>query len=74
MEPGEFVVADMGSIKTRAVSLGRSRLAHDPVVHIVLIWIRLVPDFVENVQRLGAEPGCSTPLQDYRHYGDDIAP
>ena len=70
VEPGEFVVADMGSIKTRAVSLGRSRLAHDPVVHIVLLWTRLVPAFVENVQRLGAEPGCSTPLQDHRHYGN----
>ena len=73
VRPGEFVVTDMHFNKTRAVSLGRSRLIHDPVIHIVLVWTRLTLAFVANVKQMGVRPGCSGSLQPYRHYGGEIS-
>ena len=74
VRPGEFVVTDMHFNKTRFISLGRSRLAHDPVIHIVFVWTRLMPAVVTNVKQMGVRPGCSGSLQPYRHYGGEVLP
>ena len=74
MRPGEFVVTDMHFNKTKVISLGRSRLAHDPVIHIVFVWTRLMPAVVTTVKQMLVRSGCSGSLQPYRHYGGDVSP
>ena len=70
---GDLVVTNMGFNKTRCVSLGRSTVGHDPVVHVTLIWTRMMPESLERLSRGTLDCGehsCLLPLR----YGTPCVP
>ena len=72
VRPGDLVITDMNFNKTRSMSLGRSLFSQEPIVHVVMLWTRVTPRFLDRVREMGLRNGCHTCLTPMRYCGADV--